>query len=107
MVNQHAVMRRIIWSIITIWLGIDATVAVEAAAQSQHNILEKPDEHLEEGNTDSTPRVAEHVLATTRYVSSQAQNFMVDLVFLVDGSRSMMGNILRNRRNTSRCGRNI
>ena len=94
MVNQHAVMRRIIWSIITIWLGIDATVAVEAAAQSQHNIVEKPDEHLEEGNTDSTPRVADYVLEVARYVSSQAQNFMVDLVFLVDGSRSMMDKIL-------------
>ena len=95
MANRHAVMRRIIWSIITIWLGIDATVAVGAAAQSEYNsIVEIPEKHLEEGNTDSTTRVAGHVLETARYVTSQAQNLMVDLVFLVDGSRSMMDNIL-------------
>lgn len=97
MVIRNTIIGRIAWTIIAIWLGIDATVAVGVAAQSDYSvdsIVEMPEEHLEEGNTDSIALVAEHVLETARHVSSQTQNFMVDLVFLVDGSRSMMDNIL-------------
>lgn len=94
MVTRNAILGRIAWTIIAIWLGIDATVAVETTAQSEFSLVEMPDERPEQGNTDSAAPVANHVLEAARYVSSQAQNFMVDLVFLIDGSRSMMDKIL-------------
>lgn len=94
MVIRNTIIGRIAWTIIAIWLSIDGTVAIEAAAQSEFNIVEMPDEHPDEGNTDSAARVANQVLEAARYMSSNVQNFMVDLVFLIDGSRSMMDNIL-------------
>ena len=75
MVIRNTIIGRIAWTIIAIWLGIDATVAAEATAQSDYSvdsIVEMPEEHLEEGNTDSIALVAEHVLETARHVSSQA-----------------------------------
>ena len=93
MVNQPAVTKRIIWTTIAIWLSIDGAVVVETTAQTQRRSVVMPQERQEEANTDLTTRVAEYVLNIARNVSGQGQNLMVDLVFIVDGSRSMMDKI--------------
>lgn len=93
MVNQHAVTKRIIWTTIAIWLSIDGAVVVETTAQTQRRSVVMPQERQATANTDLTKHAAEHVLEIARNVSGQAQNLMVDLVFIVDGSRSMMDKI--------------
>ena len=93
MVNHHTLTTGIVWMIIAIWLSIDGAVVVETTAQTQRSSVVMPQERQETANTDLTKHAAEHVLEIARNVSGQAQNLMVDLVFIVDGSRSMMDKI--------------
>ncbi|MDE0504623.1 MAG: hypothetical protein OXI86_11150 [Candidatus Poribacteria bacterium] len=93
MANHDTLMKRIAWTAATIWLTIDATVAVEATRQSEHRIVEIPEQTGGESNTVSTERMTEHILEIARNVAGQSQNQMVDMAFIVDGSRGMMGRI--------------
>lgn len=94
--NCQALTRRIAWMIITIWLSIDGAVVVGAIAQARRIRRKRvvmPQQRQEKVNTDTTTDLKKNVLEIAQRVSGQAQNSMVDFVFIIDASREMTNGI--------------
>lgn len=92
MINYDTLMRKFAWAILVISLSIDGVVAVEVMAQNRRlrrGRLALPQERKEKTNTDTTKNSAQNVLEIARSMSDKAENQMVDLVFIIDSSRSM------------------
>lgn len=88
--------KRIAWALIAAWLSIDSAVVLEVAAQARRIRRQRvvmPQQRQEKVNTDITTDLKSNILAIARRVSSQSQNSMVDLVFVIDSSRDMMDGI--------------
>lgn len=89
--------RWIAWAIIAIWLSIDGTVVVDATAQARRlrrrRVMIPQQQRQEKAVAGETTNMGENVLKLARQASDQAQNPMVDLVFVIDGSRDMMREI--------------
>ena len=101
MVNFHSMMRRIVWVIMTTLLSIDGVVVLEAAAQNRRlrrGRLAPLQQPQETSNIDTVKSLSQHLLEIARSVSDQAENRMVDLVFVIDGSRSMVSEIAEMQR---------
>ena len=101
MANHHTLMRRIAWTIIAILLSIEVAVAIDATAQVRRlrrGRLALPQQRQEKANSDVTKDLAQNVLEIARSVSDQAEDRMVDLVFVIDGSRGMVNAIAEIRR---------
>ena len=97
MVNHHTLMKMII----AILLSIEVAVAIDATAQVRRlrrGRLALPQQRQEKANSDVTKDLAQNVLEIARSVSDQAENRMVDLVFVIDGSRGMVNAIAEIRR---------
>ena len=93
---SQTLMRRIAWTIIAIWVSIDATSAVQVSAQARRIRRKRvvmPQQRQEKVNTDTTTDLKKNVLEIAQRVSGQAQNSMVDFVFIIDGSREMTNGI--------------
>ena len=88
--------KRIAWALIAVWLSIDSAVVLEVAAQARRTRRQRvvmPQQRQETVNTDITTDLKSNILAIAQRVSSQSQNSMVDLVFVIDSSRDMMDGI--------------
>ena len=88
--------KRIAWALIAVWLSIDSAVVLEVAAQARRTRRQRvvmPQQRQEKVNTDITTDLKSNILAIAQRVSSQSQNSMVDLVFVIDSSRDMMDGI--------------
>ena len=97
MVNHHTLMKMII----AILLSIEVAVAIDATAQVrrlQRGRLALPQQRQEKANSDVTKDLAQNVLEIARSVSDQAENRMVDLAIVIDGSRGMVNAIAEIRR---------
>ena len=93
---SRTLTRRIAWTLITVWLSIDVTVAVEVSAQARRIRRQRvvmPQQRQEKVNTDITIDLKTNILEIAQRVSDQSQNSMVDFLFVIDGSRGMMDGI--------------
>ena len=101
MVNFNSMMRRIVWVIMATLLSIDGVVVLEATAQNRRlrrGRLAPLQQQQETSNTDTMKDLSQHLLEIARSVSDQAENRMVDLVFVIDGSRGMVKEIAEMQR---------
>ena len=101
MVDFHSMMRRIVWAIITTLLSIDGLVVLETTAQNRRlrrDRLAPLQQRQETSNADTMKDLSQHLLEIARSVSDQAENRMVDLVFVIDGSRGMVSEIAEMQR---------
>ena len=101
MVNFHTMMRRIAWVIMATLLSIDGVVVLEAVAQNRRlrrGRLAPLQQRQETSSTDTMKNLSQHLLEIARSVSDQAENRMVDLVFVIDGSRGMVSAIAEMQR---------
>ena len=101
MVNFYSMMRRIVWVIMATLLSIDGVVILEATAQNRRlrrGRLAPIQQQQETSNTDTMKDLSQHLLEIARSVSDQAENRMVDLVFVIDGSRGMVKEIAEMQR---------
>ena len=101
MVNFYSMMRRIVWVIMATLLSIDGVVVLEATAQNRRlrrGRLAPLQQQQETSNTDTMKDLSQHLLEIARSVSDQAENRMVDLVFVIDGSRVMVKEIAEMQR---------
>ena len=101
MVNFYSMMRRIVWVIMATLLSIDGVVVLEATAQNRRlrrGRLAPLQQQQETSNTDTMKDLSQHLLEIARSVSDQAENRMVDLVFVIDGSRGMVKEIAEMQR---------
>ena len=71
------------------------TDATAQARRLQRRRVMTPQKQPQKANTDVTRSVGEDVIKVALRVSAQAQNQMVDLVFVIDGSRDMMKKITK------------
>lgn len=101
MVKFYSMMRRIVWVIMATLLSIDGVVVLEATAQNRRlrrGRLAPLQQQQESSNTDTMKDLSQHLLEIARSVSDQAENRMVDLVFVIDGSRGMVKEIAEMQR---------
>lgn len=101
MANFHTMMRRIVWALMAILLSIDGVVVLEAAAQNRRLRRSRwaPLQYQQEtSDAVTTIDLTQHLLEVARNLSAQAENRMVDLVFIIDGSRGMVSKIAEMQR---------
>jgi len=98
MKNCRIWFRWMLWTIIAVWPSVYGAIMTDATAQArrlQRRRVMIPQKQPQKANTDVTRSVGEDVIKVALRVSAQAQNQMVDLVFVIDGSRDMMKKITK------------
>ncbi len=93
MEHSRTLTRRLAWIIMVIWLSFDATSAIEVSAQARRIRRERvvmPQQNSVGPNANLSTSMTDNLLEIIRNIGSHSQNLMVDLVFIIDGSRNMM-----------------